>query len=180
MKFKAYATVSAWEPMAPLPLAFMGARCGHALASAGGYTPLNVKVSVLWCCFSIFHYGLKKKISSVKIAIFTVQLRKKCLYSIDCRDNCVAGLDFSKWNLSFSHGCLGDCSFLWQSFCDVRNHMLYTKLNLKCEWIVCKRGSVEVLWAITNLSCNAGFKFHYLLDSTFLIFGSYFVIWLVQ
>lgn len=122
----------------------------------------------------------KKKISSVKIAIFTVQLRKKCLYSIDCRDNCVAGLDFSKWNLSFSHGCLGDCSFLWQSFCDVRNHMLYTKLNLKCEWIVCKRGSVEVLWAITNLSCNAGFKFHYLLDSTFLIFGSYFVIWLVQ
>lgn len=77
MKFKAYATVSAWEPMAPLPLAFMGACCGHALASAGGYTPLNVKVSVLWCCFSIFHYGLKKKNLKCKNSNIYSSIKKK-------------------------------------------------------------------------------------------------------
>lgn len=112
----------------------MGAQCVSALSPVGGYIPLNIKVSILYCCFSIFHYSSKNpnKLKCKNSNIYS-SMKKIYLYSIDSRDNCVAGLDFSKWNLSFSHGCLGDCSFLWQSFCDVKNHMLYTKLNLKCE-----------------------------------------------
>lgn len=66
------------------------------------------------------------------------------LYSVDGRDNRVAGLGFSRRNLSSSPGPSDDCSFLWQSVCDVKNHMLYAKLNLRCERLVCKRGSVEI------------------------------------
>lgn len=63
---------------------------------------------------------------------------KKYTCVVEIVETTAAGLDFSKWNLSFSCGRLDDCSFLWQSFCDVKNHMLYTKLNLKCELSVSK------------------------------------------
>jgi len=95
---------------------------------------------------------LKQKVSSVNQQYLQFN---EIIYlcSINSRDNCVAGLDFSKRNPSFSHGCLDDCSFLWQSFCDVKNRTLYAVLNLKCEWIVYKQGSVEVLRAIIKLRC---------------------------
>lgn len=59
VKLKVYPNDSAWEFIAPLPLVLMGAQCVNALASVGSYIPLNVKVSILYCCFSIFHYSLK-------------------------------------------------------------------------------------------------------------------------
>jgi len=60
VKLKGYPSVSARELIVALPLVLMGAPCVNALASAGGYIPWNVRVGILYCCFSIFHYSLKK------------------------------------------------------------------------------------------------------------------------